>query len=297
MPSVIVGNLGSNLDQRWYDRFGIKVTPVHMSVDGKLFDTRTFHSTAEIDTVIRSAKKHPHILGTSAAEFIPMFNELQHDYDEIFVVCTSRRTIGTYEAAIAADRTLRTMAVKHAEVRVIDSGTLDLGVGLVTLYVAGALAAGHRGREVAESAEAFGRAGKFTFAPLSLEYLVRSGRAGFLAAQAAELFNRRPLLGFIDGENHRLGTVSKSSDVTTAITTDLIEQFGAGSAVWCGVMHGANPTDAERLARKLRVAFDVRLLVIREISAGPYMSVGQGAVGAFVTPCSAMAWPVSVTLD
>ncbi len=135
MPSVIVGNLGSNLEPRWYDRFGIKVTPVHVSVDGKLIDTRTFRSTAEIDTVIRSAKKHPHILGTSAAEFIPLFNELQRHYDEI----------------------------------------------------AGALAAGHRGRELAESAEAVGSAGRFTFAPLSLEYLVRSGRASFLAVVSTTL--------------------------------------------------------------------------------------------------------------
>jgi DegV family protein with EDD domain len=291
MPSVIVGNLGSNLEPRWYDRFGIKVTPVHMSVDGKLIDTRTFQSTAEIDTVIRSAKKHPHILGTSAAEFMPLLSELQRHYDEIVVVCTSRRTIGTYEAAIAADRTLRTMTTKRAEVRVIDSGTLDLGVGLVTLYVAQAVAAGHRGRELVESAEAVGSAGRFTFAPLSLEYLVRSGRASFLAAQAAELFNRRPLLGMVNGETHKLGTISKSADATAAIADDLVEQFGAGSPVWCGVMHGGNPTEAQRLAHKLRVVFNVRLQIVREISAGPYMSVGQGAVGAYVTPCSAMAWP------
>jgi DegV family protein with EDD domain len=296
MGAVIVGNLGSNLDRRVYDRFGVKVTPVHMSVDGTLIDTRTFHSTAEIDKVIRGAKKHPHILGTSAAEFIPLFNELQRQYDEIIVVCTSKRTIGTYDAALAADRALRSMAAKRAEVRVIDSGSLDLGVGLVTLYVAGALAAGHTGRELVSSAEAVGRAGRFVFTPLSLEYLVRSGRASFLTAQAAELFNRRPLLGFVNGETQKLGTISKNADAPALITDDLVRNIGGKQSVWAGVMHGGAPAEAERLADRLREAFDVRLLVIREISAGVYMSVGQGAVGAFVTPCASMTWPVSVDL-
>lgn len=294
VTSAIVANRAANLGQKLYDRFNIHLTPVQMAIDGVRVDTVKFQSTIDIDDVVKSAKAHPHILGTSAAEFVPMLSQLQRSHSEIFVVVTAKRTIGTYDAALAAARTMQAMgAARGSSIHVIDSGSLDLGTGLVTLFVAGALKEGHHGRELVAAAEAVGRAGKFTFSPRSLDYIVRSGRASFLQAQAAELFNRRAMLGFVNGEAQKLGTISKSGDVVAAITDDLIKHVGRGKAVWCGVMHAAAESEAARLEASLRSAFDVRLSLTREVSAGVYMSVGAGAVGAFVTPCDSMAWPVS----
>jgi DegV family protein with EDD domain len=264
-----------------------------MVVDGQSYDTKTLRSTSEIDALIGRAKKFPHILGTSAAEYVMAFNVLRQNYDEILAIVTARNTIGTYDAALAAARSLKA-AGKETNIHVIDSSTLDLGVGLVVLFVHASAKAGHHGVELVKAAETLGKAGRFIYAPQSLDYLVKGGRASFLAAQAAELFNRRVLLGHIDGESQKVGTFSKSQDVVTVIADNLVDNIGKGEPVWAAVMHGDNPAEAQRLAERLRRSFDVRFLLTREISAGVYMNVGKGAVGAYVTPVRNLPWQVDL---
>lgn len=293
MPTVVVSNLAANLGVPLFDKLGIVVTPVTMMIDGEAVDTRTFRATADIDTAIAKAKKFPHILGTSAAEYLTILNTLRHSFEEIFVVVTSRNTIGTYEAAQAAGRTLKSVG-KDINVHVIDSGTLDLGVGLVTLFAYASAKAGRHGDAVVKAAEALGKAGRFVYSPASLDYLVKGGRANFLSAQAAELFNRRVLLGHIDGMNQKIGTFNKSQDAVTVIADNLVDNIGRGKKVWAAVMHGGNAPDAARLAERLRASFDVQFLMQREISAGVYLNVGKGAVGAYVTPVDQLPWQVDV---
>jgi DegV family protein with EDD domain len=278
-----------------YERYGIVTIPALCVADGVTIDTRTIKSCDDIDKMIAKAERHPIILGTPATEFLVAFTELQRTYDDIIVVATSRRTFQTYDAAISAAKTLKTVrAVKTANVHVVDAGCLDIGVGLITLFVAKALAAGHNPTDVAHAAERFGRKSISILAPPSLDYLIRSGRGSLLAASAAEFFGRRVLIEHVDGTTRRGGTFSKNADVADVLTKGLVDHLGIGAPVWVGIMHGGNPDDAKRLEEKLRSQLNVRECLCRELSVGVYLSMGRGTLGGVVFPCGEMAWPISL---
>ncbi|MBC7794476.1 MAG: DegV family EDD domain-containing protein [Clostridia bacterium] len=293
MRSVVVSHIGANLGSSLFDRLGVVVTTNTMIIDGKPIDTRTFKSTAAIDTSIANAKEFPHILSTSAGEYVSVFDALRQNYDEIMCVVSSRNSIGGYEAARAASRALKAVG-KETNVHIIDSGSIDLGVGLVVLFTTASVKAGYGGERLVEAAEAFGKSARFVFSPQSLDYLVKGGRANFLAAQAAELLGRRVLLAHFGGTSHKLGTFGARQDPVTAITHDIVGNIGRGKKVWAAVMHGANIADAERLADRLRNVFDVQLLLTREVSPGVYLHGGSGVVGACVMPLDKLPWPLVV---
>ncbi len=288
---IILTNPGSNLDPQLAERYDIALTPQKIVVDGTEHDTRNGVTFDQIDRWVRTAHVHPHVLGTSAAEFALVFKDLGKRDRQIFAVMTSRKVIGSHDSAISAAKTLaRQPASAELEIRVADSGFTDLGAGLATLLAAEALRAGLSTERLADVVEAVRTQAVFQLIPDTLEYLAKGGRATALRAWLANVLNVRPHIAMANGELKILGKVPGSADRGEILAEHMTQQLGGRRAVWIGVFHGNAPELAERLRASLARRLDVKFELVRPLAPSIYLHMGPRAVGAAVVPIDKLPW-------
>lgn len=287
---VVITNPGSNMPAALVERFGIVMTPQQISVDGVLHDTRTIQSLATVDELVRKARQHPFVLGTSAGEYVAIFRDIGRQVPELLAVMTSRKLIGSYDAAHAALRTLATIPGRGPSVSVLDSRSTDVACGLVTLFCAAAAHAGHPMSEVVAVAERFATNGFAAFLPVTIDYLVKGGRASFLKGLAADLIGVSPLLALVDGEIKSAGRVSRRDDMAVALADAVIARVGAGRPVWAAVSHGNSVVTAMAVAARLRERLDVRYMMVQTMAPAIYLHGGAGGLCAAAYPIDGLPW-------
>lgn len=288
---LILTNPGSNLGPELVARYDVALTPQKIVVDGTEHDTRGEVDFARIDTWVKTAKEHPYVLGTSAAEFISAFTELAQRDPQILTVTTSRKIIHSHDSAVAAVRTLEKRGTP-LDVRVADSGFTDLGAGLAVTLAGEAMRAGRTLDEITTLLDAYREQARFTLVADTLEYLVKGGRATPIRAMLANLLGLRPLISMVEGEISIDAKISASADRAEAIAKHLETAIGAGRPVWIGVFHGNAPARATALAESLEKRFRVVHRAIRPLSPSIYLHMGPGAVGAVVVPVDRLPFPV-----
>ncbi|AKT39674.1 DegV family protein [Chondromyces crocatus] len=288
---IIVTNPGSNLPEGLVERYDIQVTPQQIVVDGVSHDTRFGIELALIDGWVRTAREHPHVVGTTAAEFVSTFRAaLRHDR-EVLAIMTSRKIIGSYDAAQVAARTLlRLPGEEGAKITVFDTGVTDVGAGLSCILAGEARAAGMPLEDVVQLLEACRREIQVGFVVETLEYLVKGGRATALRAFFANLFGLRPLIAFSSGELKMMSKVSARADAGIAIAQWIAGSLGQGRRVAAAVFHGDAPHKAQRAAEELRRRLDVACLWLRPLSPSIYLHAGPGAVGVAAVPLDQLPW-------
>ncbi len=279
---IISTNPGSNLSPALIERYDIAVTPQQIVVDGEYHDTRSSLSHEQVNAWVLDAERHPYVLGTSAAEYAGIFRELSRRDAEIVSVQTSRKIIGSHDAALSATKVLAdTESTAHVHVEIVDTQVTDVGAGLATVLACEARDAGLSLKEVADVVRAFSSDGHLFLIPQTLDNLVKGGRASFLRAWLAEFLKVRPVLAFIDGEVSAAGKVSMKLDRTLVLVDRVVSALGEGRRVWAGVSHGGAPAEAAGLAEHLRELFDVDALMIAEMAPSIYLHGGPGVLAVF----------------
>ncbi|MEZ4220325.1 MAG: DegV family protein [Polyangiaceae bacterium] len=288
---LILTNPGSNLSQALVRRYDIRLTPQQIVVDGEAHDTRQRISFEQIDQWVQSAKVHPHVLGTSAAEFAATFSELAREDPEILAVMTSRKIINSYDSAVSAVRTLQKQpAFAGLRVAVADTGSTDVGAALATLMAAEARQQGLSLEHVASLLEEYRTQSATAFTVRQLDYLVKGGRATALRAWLAGVLRVLPLLSFVDGEIKVVEKIATSADPVMAIADYLSKRVTPGRPAWIGVFHGNVPTAAQALEDELRKRFDVRYAYSHPLAPAIYLHGGPGCLGGVVVPLDGLSY-------
>lgn len=286
----ILTNAGANLSAEQLAHYGIELTPTRMVVDGVEHDCRTDIALEQVDAWVASADEHPFLLGTSAAEIARRCLEVADDDGELLVATSSRKIIPSYDAARSAARTLESHPLgKRLKLRVVDSSSTDLGLGLPVLAAAEAARAGLDLDAVADVFDSLAQRGRYAVLPRTIDNLVRGGRASFLRGWMAKMFGLRPLLSFVDGEPQVVAKCGAKDDYPRVLAQWCASHVPAGR-VWVGVAHGNAPEDAESLTAELRRSFEVVYAVVRPISPSVYLHAGPRALQVLVFPLDGLPW-------
>lgn len=287
----IVTNPGSNLSESAIARYDVALLPQQIVVDGVAHDTRHGVALDAIDGWVKSAKVHPHVVGTTAAEFAHLARQIAATDREIVAVMTSRKIIGSHDAALVGAKVLReSPAFEDLKVRVCDTGVTDVGAGLASALAGEAIREGASLDEVAALVESFRQNVRAVFTVRTLDYLVKGGRATSLRAFFANLLGVRPVLGFVDGEVTVLGKESAKHGAPQVVGDWLIKSLGPAKLVHAAIFHGGAPTDAAELSELLRRRFDLASLSVRTISPSIYLHGGPGCLGAVAIDANALSF-------
>jgi DegV family protein with EDD domain len=250
-------------------RLGIRVVPLQVVVAGRVRAEGDEISSA--DVAIALAKWEPVSTSRpSPALFAQVYAELRAaGAKSIVSVHLSGDMSGTADAArMGAEES-------GADVRVVDSRTVAMGLGFGVLAAASAAGANLGVEEVAAAAEKVSAGTRAYFYVDTLEYLRRGGRIGAAQAWLGSALAVKPLLHVVDGRIAPLEKVRTTSRALSRLE-DLVVAEAADGPVAVAVHHLAAPARAAALAE----ALDARIPKLEEL----YTSEVGAVVGAHVGP-------------
>jgi DegV family protein with EDD domain len=148
---------------------------------------------AEFYRRLREAPRLPTTSQPSVGAFITEYRRLRADFPVVYSVHISGRLSGTVASAELA-------ASEVDGVRVFDTRSACVGVGLLLDRILAMLDRGTTAAEVEGLIERFHRDCGFLFIVDTLEYLQKGGRIGRASSLAGGLLSIKPLLTLTDGE-------------------------------------------------------------------------------------------------
>jgi DegV family protein with EDD domain len=185
---------------------------------------------------------------------------------------------GTVDAARAAAADVLADGI---EVRVLDSGTIAMGLGFAVIAAAAVASAGGSVDEVEAAASACDTATLFYVD--TLEHLRRGGRIGAAAALVGTALAVKPLLHVVDGRIAPLEKVRTASKALARLEQLAVDRAGDG-AVDVAVHHLAAPDKAAALAERLRARLPgLGSMQVSEVGAVAGAHVGPGLLGVVVS--------------
>lgn len=284
---IVVASAGLNLPRALIAYCQIEETPHPIVVDGALHDPRTITSYAVLQKWMTTARTPPYALGSSAPEYVDVFNKLIERTNEVLVVTGTRKWLGTYDAAVAATRIVKSTR-KGLEVRVLDTGLAELGAGLIAAYCGAAARSRYDMATVLEAGQALAAASQQLCVSYSSQVLRRLG----IAAQTSSILpggpSDPPLIGMVDGEFRNLAALPKPQDAAQTVIEYLEQRHAPRSALWVTVCYAEDAAPARELLALVRQRFDVRYALLCRLSPAGYLFLGAKAVSITTHPVDAM---------
>jgi DegV family protein with EDD domain len=268
MAVVVVTDASSRLTADLLEKWGIRVVPLHILLDGR--DLRDGVDDIPDDIY----KRHATTAAATPAELANAYQQALADSggDGVVAVHISSALSGTYGAAE------RTAADLDPNVRVIDSRSAAMGTGFVALAAARAAAAGADLDAVADAASSAVSRGHAFVVVHRLDNLRRSGRIGGARAWLGTALALKPLLHIDDGKLVLAQRVRTVSHATAAMIDRVCEIVGERPAD-LAVHHVANPDGANEVAAALARRLPAcEPAIVTELGPVLALHVGAGAV-------------------
>lgn len=267
----IVTDSSSDLPVEVQQRLGITIVPLTIRfgsetfVDGHDLDAETFWNR------LGSSSTLPETAAPSAGRFMDAFDILSAEgASGIVVLSLSERLSATHQsAAIAAEN-----VADRIDVRVVDSGTVSMAMGLAAMVAAETALDGGDVEAVAMAALTTAGRSQVLVALDTLEFLERGGRIGRAQAMVGGMLDVKPLVTVEDGVVAAAGRVRTRSKARAAI----VERAAANAhSPKMAVLHGATADFEEALTEVRSVVGDHVLAA----ELGPVVGThaGPGAIG------------------
>lgn len=260
----------------------ISVVPLQVVIDG---NSRPESANGASADVVAGALRAGSTVTTSrpAPEaFGELFGRLaEAGYTEVVSAHLSAAMSGTVDAATRAAREV------PIPVRVVDTGTIAMGMGYAVLSGAEHAASGATADEVAAIIRDRAAASETYFYVHTLEYLRRGGRIGRAGALLGSALAVKPLLRMVDGvvtPHERVRTESRALARLQAMAVETARRSDAG-LVDIAIHHLDAEDTAAGIAEEVSAQLDRPIEVgIYELSAVLGVHVGPGTVGVVVSP-------------
>ncbi len=254
------------------ERYGIRVVPVRIArgdriyrdgVDVTLEEAFAWLAAGEIVTTSQPA----------VGEFVEVYRALVGRVEGIVSIHVSSGVTGVYQAARAAAG-----MVPDVPIAVVDSRAATMAEGFLVLEAARLAEEGAALQAVVERVEQLRSAVRFFAVLETVAYLVRSGRAPWLAQLAVDVFQVKPILTLQDGKIVALERVRTRRRAIEAMLQRMQRDVGE-RAVHVAVLEAGAREEAEQLARTVAERFRVVEQYIAPFTAAMALNTGPGLLG------------------
>jgi DegV family protein with EDD domain len=223
---------------------------------------------------LRSSKDFPTTSQPSAGEFESFFQEVSDGVDAVVAVHISSEISGTVPNAQAAVTQLPGLTIK-----VVDSLSTSMGLGLIVIATARAAAEGKSLDEVVAVAEDMRDRVHILFTVDTLEYLHRGGRIGGAKRLLGTALNIKPLLQLEEGRIEALASVRTKRKALARMLDEAEERLGGKPMAAAGVIDVDAVEEADEVAEQVRERFGVSPIYRTTVSPCIGAHVGPGTVG------------------
>jgi len=209
-------------------------------------------------------------------EFVSVYTSLSAK--SIISIHLSSLMSGTCQSAQIAGE-----MVPGADIEVVDSESVSMGLGLIVLEAARAAAEGRTKGEILKIISDLKARMQVYFIVDSLEYLARGGRIGRATAFLGTILNIKPLLYLSEGQ---VQPYEKIRGKTKAIErlAQIVEEKAAGQKIKCSILHGMDPDGMEKFCQRIKARLPYAEPIISKVGAVVGTHAGPGVVGMVFAP-------------
>jgi DegV family protein with EDD domain len=261
------------LPKELVDQYRIRVVPMNVLFDGKLYRDSIDISPAEIYRMLETA---PDLFTTSPpspGQFLEVYRELSGQAESILCIAISSKLSTLYNAAQVA-KGLAEQEHIGARIEVLDSQTGAAGEGFIALAAARAAAGGKSLAEVINAAERV-REQVIVFGLLdTIRYIHRTGRIPKMAALIGSVLNIKPIFAISSGVVHFAG-VTRTRNKGLERLLRMMRKKAGTNPLHVAIMHGSVPEEAEKLKERVLSEFNCAEIWLTEFT--PIMGYAAGA--------------------
>jgi DegV family protein with EDD domain len=276
---AIVTDSSAHLPDELKAGLGIHVIPLWL-----IWDNERFRDGIDIDPQsfyqrLKKSKTLPTSSQPSANEFEQFFQECRKECDAIVSVLASSRISGTVDSAQAGKAELTDLPI-----RIVDSYSSSMGLGLVVLAAARAAAAGKSIDEVVLAAEQMREKANLLFVVDTLEFLHRGGRIGGAKRYLGTALRIKPILHFDDGLIQPLSQARTRRKSIEQLLDLVEERLGGEAMAEAAVVHIDCPDESQTLVSMVESRFNPAEIHFGEVSPVVGTHVGPGGLGVAFYP-------------
>jgi DegV family protein with EDD domain len=252
----------------------ISVIPLWLIWDGKTFQDGIDIQPAAFYQRLKESKTLPTSSQPSAQEFMDFYQKVPKEADAIVSVLVSSKISGTIASAQAAVAEL-----PNLNIRIVDSLSSAMGLGLIVLSAARAAADGKSVDEVVSAAEQARDRVNMLFVVDTLDYLFKGGRISGGKHLLGTAFNIKPILHFHEGQIKPL-TQTRTKHKAIAQLLDIVqERLAEKKMIEAAVMDVNAPGEGDMFASMLKERFRPSTLHRARVSPVVGTHVGPGTIG------------------
>ena len=263
----IVTDSTADLSPDLVHELGITVVPVYVRFGHDSYRDGIDISREEFYERLVTSQVHPTTSQPTPADFIQVYKKLSKETDKIVSIHVSGKLSGTYNAALQG----KEMTNAKCDIDVIDSESVTMGLGIITLAAARLAASGANLQKVTDEArQAISEThllGLFD----TLKYLLLGGRIGRAKALLGGILNVKPILTLRDGELHPVGNVRTRAKGVERLSDFVKNVLGIQELA---VVHTTTPDEAVTLKDRFNSLVDSSRLHLARL--GPALGVHSG---------------------
>jgi len=263
----VVTDSTADLPESVAQKLGITVVPVYVRFGERVYRDGVDISQEEFYQKLQEDRVHPTTSQPAPGDFANVYRELAKDADAVVSIQVTSRLSGTYSSALQG----KEMVDTKCPIEVVDSRSVSMGLGLVTMAAARIAQAGeslpHVMAEVRQAMAQLRMIGLLD----TLKYLLRGGRLGKAKTLLGGLLDAKPLLTMRDGE-----LIPSGLTRTRARGLDRLFEWvkNAHNPQELAIVHSTTPGEADSL--KKRVSDSLNLKNIHLSRLGPALGVHGG---------------------
>ncbi|OWZ84177.1 DegV family protein [Natranaerobius trueperi] len=216
---------------------------------------------------------HPSTSQPSPGDFVSKYQEIANEEDVIISIHLSSKLSGTYQSANLAKDML-----PNYDIRVVDSETASIAMGLLVIKAALEKDKGASSSEILEKIEKSKNEITLNFLVDTLEYLQKGGRIGKAQALVGTLLDIKPILTLTDGQITPLEKVRNKKKAIRKMLDFLYEEKG-DQPVTVGVLYSGSKEERNFLIDQIKQKFNCKKIIDHPFGSVIGVHVGPDALG------------------
>ena len=190
---AIVVDSGADIPEEYANE--LQVVPVRYSFGNQQHIDKVTQSTKEFYKQMYTDSNHPKTSQPTPGDFKKIYNFISSHYSSIISIHLSKKMSGTYQSGVNAAK-----AIKIDNIKVIDSYSASVGLGLLALYAVDLKQSGKTYTQIVNKVEKEKHNIQVFLVLKDLSYVVKGGRLPGKIKTLANLLRLRPVLGSKNGK-------------------------------------------------------------------------------------------------
>ena len=275
----IVTDGAADMPAGWEKEYDIQVLPINIQFGDKTFLGGVDLSDEDFYRLVDESGKIPKTSQPSPFQFRQFYEGIAKAGDTILSLHVTSKLSGTFESAMLAAREL----AGRYTILPLDSGAGSAALGMMCREARLLERAGAAVQQIVERMEQIRRSVQIVLTLDKLDYARMSGRVSALQAALASALHVKPIIALKEGLLDMAERVRTRGRAIDRVLEMLQQRFGQ-QAVYVAAVHARDLASGQALFERARKLFNVKEIILTELSIAVAANLGPGTVGLIIYP-------------